>query len=128
MLSIGSTIAIAAGLSASLPAAPSSFELRGSIPVACDASIAVADRSGETVTLVVSESCNTFYALTFRFRPESGARDLVFANRRVPIQGGVARLTRQPFDGSRSGTAVTVTFETEEQAIYFNSVIVETTT
>lgn len=106
-----------------------SFELRGYVPVSCDASVLQHDYSADALTLVIAERCNTTYALQLRLPADSKATRVLFAGREFPLKNGMVSINRSAFSGSDiAGEPLSILFSEEGAAARLQSVEIETVT
>ena len=105
-----------------------SFELRGYVPVSCDASVLQQDYSGgEALTLVIAERCNTSYTLQLRLPADSKATHVRFGGRELPVKGGMISIARSAFSGSdMAGEPLSILFSEDGAAARLQSLQIET--
>lgn len=104
-----------------------SFELRGYVPVSCDASVLQQELSADALTLVIAEHCNTSYTLQLRLPADSKATRVLFGGREMPVEGGVVSISRSAFSGSKlAGEPLSIHFSEDGAAARLESVQIET--
>ena len=103
------------------------FELRGHVPVSCNASVLQQDNDGDALTLVIAERCNTSYTLQLRLPVDSKATRVLFGGREIPVREGVVSIARPPFSGSElAGEPLSIRFSEGGAAARLQSVQIET--
>jgi len=103
------------------------FELRGYVPVSCNASVLQQDNSGDALTLVIVERCNTSYTLQLRLPTDSKATHVLFGGREIPVRNGVVSIARTAFSGSElAGEPLSIQFSEDGAASRLPSLQIET--
>ncbi len=103
-----------------------SFELRGYVPVSCNASVQQYQYSRDALTLVIAERCNTSYVLQLRLPAESKATHVLFGGREIPIKEGKISIARSPFSGSpMAGEPLSIRFAEDGAAAHLQTLEIE---
>jgi hypothetical protein len=103
------------------------FELRGYVPVSCNASVLQQDNSSDALTLVIAERCNTSYTLQLRLPTDSKATHVLFSGREIPVRDGVVSIARTPFSGSElAGEPLSIRFSEDGAASRLQSLQIAT--
>lgn len=103
-----------------------SFELRGYVPVSCDASVLMQEVEANAVTLVVAERCNTSYTLQLRLPTDSKVSHVLFGGREIPVRGGTIAIARSAFSGAEhAGEPLSLRFAEEGAAARLESLQIE---
>lgn len=104
----------------------SSFELRGYVPVSCDASVLQQDFSADALTLVIAERCNTSYTLQLRLPADSKVTHVLFGGREIPVRGGMIAIARSAFSGAdRAGEPLSIKFSEDGAAARLQAMQIE---
>lgn len=128
MLTYPAIVALGGAMLASpISQSRATFELRGYIPVSCNASVLQQNNDGDALTLVIAERCNTTYTLQLRLPVDSKATHVLFGGREIPVTGDVVSIARSPFSGSDlAGEPLSIRFSEDGAAARVQSLQIET--